>query len=150
MVEAMKVMEDQKDPAFPQPKGSADRHWGAGSRVGVIGGMGEMGRLFTRFFQDSSYQVEVADLGSKRSNREVLEEADIVLFAVPLHETVTVIRELIAYVQPHQLLMDVTSLKVAPVQAMLQSPAAVVGLHPMFGGRVASLQHLPRYRPKMQ
>jgi prephenate dehydrogenase len=140
MVEAMKVMEHQKDPAVPQLKRSADRHWGAGSRVGVIGGMGEMGRLFTRFFQDSSYQVEVADLGSKRSNREVLEEADIVLFAVPLHETVAVIRELIPYVQPHQLLMDVTSLKVAPVKAMLESPAAVVGLHPMFGGRVASLQ----------
>ena len=37
-----------------------------------------------------------------------------------------------------QLLMDLSSLKVAPVQEMLRSPAGVVGLHPMFGGRVSS------------
>ena len=34
--------------------------------------------------------------------------------------------------------MDLTSLKAAPVKEMLESPASVVGLHPMFGGRVSS------------
>ena len=34
--------------------------------------------------------------------------------------------------------MDLTSLKAAPVKEMLQSPACVVGLHPMFGGRISS------------
>jgi prephenate dehydrogenase len=116
------------------------RLWGRGSRVGIIGGLGEMGRLFARFFQDCDCHVDVADIGSQRSNREVLQEADIVLFAVPLHETVSIIRELVPFVRSHQLLMDVASLKVAPVREMLRSPAAVVGLHPMFGGRVATLE----------
>lgn len=98
-----------------------------------------MGRLFAKFFQDCDCHVEIADIGSQRSNREVLQEADIVLFAVPLHETVSIIRELVPFVRSHQLLMDVTSLKVAPVGEMLRSPASVVGLHPMFGGRVATL-----------
>jgi prephenate dehydrogenase len=113
--------------------------WGAGKRVGVIGGRGEMGSLFARLFRENQYQVEIADLGTLRSNREVLEASDIVLFAVPLHETVAIIRELVPYVTAHQLLLDVTSLKVAPVREMLRTPASVVGLHPMFGGRSGSL-----------
>jgi prephenate dehydrogenase len=139
LVKAMGISEDQQVPTRSPVGDQEIRRWGSGSRVGIIGGLGEMGRLFARFFQECDYQVEVADIGSRRSNREVLQEADIVLFAVPLHQTVTVIRELIPHVRPHQLLMDVTSLKVAPVQEMLRSPAAVVGLHPMFGGRVATL-----------
>jgi prephenate dehydrogenase len=114
-------------------------HWGPGARVGIIGGLGEMGRLFTKFFVDSHYQVEVADRNTARSNRQVVQAADVVVFAVPLHETVTIIRELLPLVRPQHLLMDVSSLKVAPIQEMLKSPAAVVGLHPMFGGRIPSL-----------
>ncbi len=136
----MGMSEDQQIPALSPVGGQEVRHWGSGSRVGIIGGLGEMGRLFASFFQECNCQVEVADIGSRRSNREVLQEADIVLFAVPLHQTVAIIRELVPHVRPHQLLMDVTSLKVAPVREMLRSPAAVVGLHPMFGGRVATLK----------
>jgi prephenate dehydrogenase len=51
---------------------------------------------------------------------------------------VEIIRELIPHIRSDQLLMDLTSLKTAPVQEMLKSPARVVGLHPMFGGRVSS------------
>ena len=69
---------------------------------------------------------------------DVVRSSDIVLFAVPLHETVRVMRELIPHTRPDQLLMDVTSLKVAPIREMLRSSASVVGLHPMFGGRVSS------------
>lgn len=113
--------------------------WKPDTRVGIIGGLGEMGRLFTGFFGNLGYQVAIADLGTERNGREVLEDSDVVLFAVPLHETINVIRELIPYVRQDQLLMDVTSLKVGPVQEMLRSPAAVVGLHPMFGGRITSM-----------
>lgn len=112
--------------------------WKLDTKVGVIGGLGEMGRLFTDFFKELGYCVEIADLGTERTSREVLQESDAVLFAVPLHETAKIIRELIPYVRSDQLLMDVTSLKVGPVREMLRSPASVVGLHPMFGGRIAT------------
>jgi prephenate dehydrogenase len=121
------------------PQEPADNRWSPGAKVGIIGGLGEMGQLFARFFRDCRYQVEVADRNTTCSNREVVQRADIVVFAVPLHETVAIIRELMPYVSPHQLLMDVSSLKVAPIREMLQSPAAVVGLHPMFGGRTSCL-----------
>lgn len=112
--------------------------WGAGARVGVIGGLGEMGKLFSDFFRESGYQVTVADLATPVSNREVVEASEIVVFAVPLHKTVAVIRELVPFVRSDQLLLDLTSLKTGPVEEMLRSPASVVGLHPMFGGRIAS------------
>jgi prephenate dehydrogenase len=64
----------------------------------------------------------------------------MVLFAVPLHKTVGIIRELVPYTRADQLLMDVTSLKVAPVRELLRSPASVLGLHPMFGGRITSFE----------
>jgi prephenate dehydrogenase len=107
--------------------------------MGIIGGLGEMGKLFLRFFGECGYRVEAADLGTDRTGREVVEASDIVLFAVPLHLTIDIMRELVPYTRPDQLLMDLTSLKVAPVQEMLRSPASVIGLHPMFGGRVSSL-----------
>ncbi|GLI34843.1 prephenate dehydrogenase/arogenate dehydrogenase family protein [Desulforhabdus amnigena] len=114
--------------------------WGPGARMGVIGGRGEMGRLFARFFEEWGYRISVADRSTVPGNREVVENSDVVLFAVPLHETVAVIRELIPYVRPDQLLMDLTSLKEPPIREMLRSQASVVGLHPMFGGRISSFK----------
>jgi len=64
--------------------------------------------------------------------------SDMVLFAVPLHETVNIIRDLVPYARPGQLLMDLSSLKVGPVEAMLRSSSSVLGLHPMFGGSIPS------------
>lgn len=99
-----------------------------------------MGRLFTQFFQERGYKVVVSDVDTEKGNREVTESSQIVLFAVPLHRTIPIIRELIPYTRPDQLLMDLSSLKTGPVQEMLRSPSRVVGLHPMFGGRIASFE----------
>lgn len=114
--------------------------WRPGATVGVIGGQGEMGRLFADFFHSLGYRIAIADVSNGGNSREVLAESNIVLFAVPLHKTVEIIGELISQIREDQLLMDVTSLKVLPVRQMLRSPASVIGLHPMFGGRIASFE----------
>ncbi len=97
-----------------------------------------MGRLFSKFFGSHGFHVNIADLGTPLTPEQAVGESDIVIFAVPLHQTVEIIRRLIQHTRPGQLLMDLTSLKTAPVKEMLQSPASVVGLHPMFGGRISS------------
>lgn len=132
---------DQGDHAVPHGAANTPSKFcrASGTRIGVIGGMGEMGSLFSRFFLNRGYTVEVADLNTPRSNREVVEASDVVIFAVPLHLTVNILRTLVPFTRPDQLLMDLTSLKVAPIQEMLRSPASVLGLHPMFGGRISSL-----------
>lgn len=118
--------------------GSAECRWMPGATIGIIGGMGEMGRLFARFFGESGYRVLVSDRNGEYRNREVVEASDLVLFSVPLPQSVEVIRGLIPFVRSDQLLMDLTSLKVGPVREMLNSTAAVLGLHPMFGGRIST------------
>ena len=112
--------------------------WNEQSVVGIIGGQGEMGRLFSKFFSSHGFQVNAADLETPFTPERAMRECDIVVFAVPLHKTVEIIRELVPHARRDQLLMDLTSLKAAPVKEMLRSPASVVGLHPMFGGRVSS------------
>ncbi len=122
---------------FSGSRGS-DLQWNKQSPVGIIGGQGEMGRLFSNFFSSRGFRVNVVDLGTVYTSERAMRECDIVLFAVPLHKSVEIIRELVAFARPGQLLMDLTSLKVATVAEMLRSQAGVVGLHPMFGGGVSS------------
>lgn len=126
------------NPDFSCPPAAAPR-WHSGSTVGIIGGLGEMGRLFTAFFENHGFRVRIADLDTPLTAEQAVRESDIVVFAVPLHETVRIIRELVPHTRPGQLLMDLTSLKAPPVRELLRSPAWVVGLHPMFGGRISGL-----------
>ena len=112
--------------------------WNECSTVGIIGGLGEMGRLFSKFFSSHGFHVNLADLDTPLTPEQAVSESDIVIFAVPLHQSVEIIRKLVPHTRQGQLLMDLTSLKAAPVKEMLQSPACVVGLHPMFGGRISS------------
>ena len=126
------------DPHFAGPA-ATETHWSTESGIAVIGGLGEMGRLFSKLFESNGFRVRAADLTTTLTPEEAVSEAEIIVFAVPLHETVGIIRKLVPYMRPDQLVMDLTSLKVAPVLEMLASPAAVVGLHPMFGGRISNL-----------
>lgn len=101
--------------------------------IGIIGGKGKMGVYFADFFKEKGYKVIVSDLGSKLSNIEVAQKADVVVVSVPIEHTVKVIKEVAPHVKADGLLMDLTSVKVEPVKAMLKSKASVIGCHPMFG-----------------
>ncbi|MDO9326115.1 MAG: prephenate dehydrogenase/arogenate dehydrogenase family protein, partial [Methanoregula sp.] len=67
------------------------------------------------------------------------QQCEIVIVSVPIRDTVKVISGIAPLMRPGQLLCDFTSLKVRPVEAMLQSKADVIGLHPMFGPTVKSI-----------
>ena len=109
--------------------------------VAVIGGHGGMGALMARLFSDLGHIVLIADLGTELSNGKAAAAADVVVVSVPIEKTVETIREVGPHIRPEGLLMDVTSLKAAPMAAMLESTrASVVGTHPMFGPRVHTLQ----------
>jgi len=109
--------------------------------VAVIGGHGRLGSLIARLFGDLGHQVLIADLDTDLSAAEAAANADVVIVSVPIDVTESVIREVGPRVKKDGLLMDVTSIKEAPVKAMLASTkASVVGTHPMFGPSVHSLQ----------
>ncbi|MCC7292225.1 MAG: bifunctional chorismate mutase/prephenate dehydrogenase [Phycisphaerales bacterium] len=109
--------------------------------VAVIGGKGGMGAVMARLFGDLGHAVMIADLDTELTPVEAAKAADVVVVSVPIDATEQVIRQVGPHVRAEALLMDVTSVKEAPLKAMLEaSRASVVGTHPMFGPGVHSLQ----------
>ncbi len=109
--------------------------------VAIIGGRGGMGRCMAQMFGDLGHAVLIADLDTPLSPREAAQVADVVIISVPIVATVQVIRELGPLVRSDALLMDVTSIKAAPMQAMLESSrSSVIGSHPLFGPSVHTVQ----------
>ncbi|MDD1718966.1 MAG: prephenate dehydrogenase/arogenate dehydrogenase family protein [Methanoregulaceae archaeon] len=108
-------------------------------KVGIIGGTGRMGTLFAGVFGRAGHDVEVNGKRSGRSNREIASDSDLVMVSVPIRSTTGVIHEIAPVLSESQIFCDLTSLKAAPVKAMLESRAKVVGFHPMFGPGVQSL-----------
>jgi chorismate mutase/prephenate dehydrogenase len=109
--------------------------------IAIIGGHGGIGRRMAQLFGEMGHSVLIADLDTELSAKEAAENADVTLISVPIAVTEQVIREVGPHVPEHGLLLDVTSVKSAPVNAMLaHSKASVLGTHPMFGPGVHSLQ----------
>ncbi|MDT3528431.1 prephenate dehydrogenase [Stenotrophomonas pavanii] len=105
--------------------------------VGIIGSAGAYGRWLTRFFQQHmQLQVIGHDPADPASHtpEQLLAQADVLVFSAPIRHTPALIAEYVrqsAGREQGRLWLDVTSVKEAPVQAMLDSQAEVVGLHPM-------------------
>ncbi|MFK8000841.1 MAG: bifunctional chorismate mutase/prephenate dehydrogenase [Polyangiales bacterium] len=115
------------------------REEGQPKTVAVIGGEGGMGQSLQRLFADLGHAVMSADLHTELRPVDAAKAADVVVISVPIGVTLEVIRTLGPHVRKSSLLMDVTSIKEAPLQAMLDATdASVIGTHPMFGPGVHS------------
>ncbi|WP_414830318.1 bifunctional chorismate mutase/prephenate dehydrogenase [Alteromonas sp. H39] len=115
-----------------------NRYQGVNPKTGnvvVIGGRGALGRVFVSLFERSDYDVDVIEKDDWQSGHaeRVLANAALVVVAVPITLTETVISQLTAL--PEEcVLADITSIKSKPLKAMLAAHSGpVVGLHPMFG-----------------
>jgi len=118
------------------------------TRMLIIGGTGETGSWFARYFRDRGFEVLVWGPSGKVEVAEALgvawagdlvravADSQIVVISVPIDRTVEVIRDVAPLMRPGSLLMDVTSLKSEPLRAMdsfAPSGVEVLGTHPMFG-----------------
>ena len=108
-------------------------------KAGIIGGTGKMGKLFAPVFERAGYEMIVSGRSTAVTNADIAETCDLVIVSVPIRDTVRVIGEIAPLLGKDQVLCDFTSLKVAPVAAMLKSEAQVIGLHPMFGPTLSSI-----------
>ena len=105
--------------------------------VGIIGHAGAYGRWLARFLERRmGLQVRGSDLADPGSPTpaELARQVDVLVFSVPIRRTVAVIESCIAHADGGEagaLWLDLTSIKQAPVAAMLGSRAEVAGLHPM-------------------
>ena len=109
--------------------------------VAIVGGRGKIGGVLGRLFADLGHRVLVSDVDTELRAVEAASVADVTVISVPIDVTEEVIREVGPHVRDAALLMDVTSVKEAPVRAMLEATrASVLGTHPMFGPSVHTLQ----------
>ncbi len=109
--------------------------------VAIIGGQGQMGRWFTRFFEGQGLTVLVADLDTPQTAPEVAAQADVVILSVPIPQVTALVAEVAPRLKPDAALMDLTSVKQRPMAAMMAAfPGEVVGTHPLFGPGEESIE----------
>ncbi len=111
-----------------------------GSKVLLVGGLGKMGKYFGRWFAGGQYEVRVLDINDWPRVDELCSGIDLVLVCVPIGRTVAVIKALAPHLPPTAIFADITSVKKAPVAAMLESHVGpVIGLHPLFGPTTSTM-----------
>lgn len=123
-------------------------------RIAIIGA-GRMGGWFAKFFQEQGFTVVASDRDKEKlqklkeklnveisDNVKAVESADRILVCVPIDNFEDVIKEISIHVRPEQKVMDICSVKEAPVNIMHKyiNNAVTLGTHPMFGPGVKSLK----------
>ena len=106
----------------------------------IAGGTGGMGKYFAEWFIKSGYKTRI--LGSRDwDNAESLcRGIDLALISVPIDQTASVIENITPFLPDKAVLADLTSIKKAPMAAMLKSyKGPVLGIHPLFGPTTSTM-----------
>lgn len=117
-------------------------------KVAIIGGTGKMGRWFARFLLDEGKEVLLIGRDKAKlekagrelgvpvtTDMEAVKDADVVLISVPVDCFEEVVEKLGSHTSSNQIILDVTSAKTLPVEAMHHhiKQGWILGTHPVFG-----------------
>lgn len=118
-------------------------------KIAIIGGSGQMGEWFSRFFIANGHTVVISGrnrkkcmaLGRKigavvaKDNVDAVKGADLVILSVLVEGMRPVLKEIGPYISDEQIVMDITSVKSLPVKMMHShlKKGRILGTHPMFG-----------------
>jgi chorismate mutase / prephenate dehydrogenase len=106
----------------------------------IVGGAGEMGRLYARIAKASGYQVRTLDKNDWENVKELCSDVDWVIISVPIYLTRGVIEQISSYLPEKAVLSDFTSTKNGLLDLMLSlHKGPVLSLHPMHGPDVPNL-----------
>ncbi|WP_119342758.1 bifunctional chorismate mutase/prephenate dehydrogenase [Facilibium subflavum] len=105
----------------------------------IIGGNGAMGQMLYQFLSSlPNYHITCFTEADWQTPQEKLAKQDLVILAVPIAKTIDIINQVSQYITHKTILADITSIKSAPLQAMLKAHTGpVLGLHPIFGPSIA-------------
>jgi len=126
------------------------------SNMTIIGGTRGLGKWLAEHLKndfniritsrDESSGKPIADeidVEYSNNNIEAIKDADIIVFSVPIEHMVETIKEVAPHAPEGSLLMDVTSVKTEPAEALEKyapENAEILPCHPMFGPRVPTLK----------
>ncbi len=106
----------------------------------IVGGRGEMGAYFCDWFEKAGYPVDTMGREDWGRVGKLCAGKSLVLISVPIDATCRIIQEIGPHLPKHCVLADLTSIKKAPLEAMLaHHRGPVVGLHPLFGPTTSTL-----------
>jgi len=123
-------------------------------RVAIIGGSGKMGRWFANSLLKDGKEVVITGRNESKlldakqelgvevaTNAEAVKQADVILVSVPIDNFEPVVQELQPYINPKQVVIDITSIKVFPVEIMHKyiKTGLTLGTHPVFGPGARSM-----------
>jgi prephenate dehydrogenase len=124
-------------------------------KILIIGGTGETGRWFARFYKKHGFDVVIWGINKKKEIAEELgvafadeldneiKTSDIVMISVPINITEKTISDIAPKMPGGSLLMDITSIKTVPLEAMtMHAPqdVEILGSHPMFGPSIPDIR----------
>ncbi len=107
-----------------------------------------MGRWFTRFLLKEGKEVVITGRNQRKlleakeqlgvevaTNVEATKNADVVVLSLPIDNFEGVVEQISPYLRPEQVVVDITSIKVLPIEVMHKyiKSGLVLGIHPMFG-----------------
>lgn len=108
--------------------------------IAIIGGTGKTGGQFAGFFERAGYKVLRVGRKTVPGIDEAASKADIVIVSVPISNAVEVIERISSIVGKDSVVMDFTSIKGPACRALGKCVGESIGMHPMFGPSVESLE----------
>ncbi len=124
-------------------------------RIAILGA-GKMGAWFAKFFLQEGYSVVVADRKKEKLAKlkeslavetadfnTAVKNADRVLIAVSINAFEEVVKRIAPTIRRGQVVMDICSIKVSPVEIMHAhlKHALALGMHPVFGPGSGGIKH---------
>jgi prephenate dehydrogenase len=124
-------------------------------KIAIIGA-GKMGVWFAKFFESKGYDVILADRKKEMlekqkdllvdlttSFKEAIQDADQILLCVSINAMEEVVKAISPAIHEGQVVMDICSIKDAPIKTMHQhiKGAVVLGTHPVFGPGSNGVKH---------
>jgi prephenate dehydrogenase len=118
-------------------------------KIAIIGGGGKMGQWLCRFLQKEGLDIILADIDIQAlkaarglegteiamNSREAVGKADVIIISVPIGSFEQVVKEIAPFIRLEQIVIDITSIKAAPVEIMHKyiKKGMILGTHPLFG-----------------
>jgi len=92
-----------------------------------------MGSMFEREFKRLGKEVLISDIDSISAEKNLVNRSDLIIVSVPIDESSKVVKRISPWLRENQLLSDFCSVKSKIIPSMLETEAAIVSSHPMFG-----------------